>query len=149
MQDLLATLQRIGVEPISGDFSQTAWTRHMTVGENNMKSEKTPVEEAPTAVGAGESLEIAEAGVLADNAVTANAGDEKNSAVAPGDTIVVRFADTNQLRRFRISAEEHAHEEGIVGLGQPLAQALIGTSVDEEVEFTVEGRARVAVVERY
>jgi very-short-patch-repair endonuclease len=143
MQDLLSTLQRIGVEPISGDFSPTAWTRHITVGEDDMKPE-----EARPVVGASERWETPEAGVPADSAPTLNAGDEENAAVAPGDTIVVRFADTNQLRRFRISAEEHAPEEGIVGLGQPLAQALIGTSVDEEVEFTVEGRARVAVVER-
>jgi very-short-patch-repair endonuclease len=143
MQDLLSTLQRIGVEPISGDFSPTAWTRHITVGEDDMKPE-----EARPVVGASERWEPPEAGVPADSAPTLNAGDEENAAVAPGDTIVVRFADTNQLRRFRISAEEHAPEEGIVGLGQPLAQALIGSSVDEEVEFTVEGRARVAVVER-
>jgi very-short-patch-repair endonuclease len=148
MQDLLATLQRIGVEPISGDFSPTAWTRHITVGANDMKFEETSIEEAPTVVGASESRKIAEAGVPADSAATLNAADEENAAVAPGDTIVVRFADTNQLRRFRISAEEHAPEEGIVGLGQPLAQALIGSSVDEEVEFTVGGQARVAVVER-
>jgi transcription elongation GreA/GreB family factor len=61
---------------------------------------------------------------------------------------VVRFADTNQLRRFRISSDQHSPDEGMVGVAQPLAQALLGSSVDEEVEFEVAGVRRTAVVER-
>jgi len=77
----------------------------------------------------------------------AEAGSDE-TVVTAGDTVVVRFADTQQLRRFRISEEQHAPEEGIVSVAQPLAQALLGSSVDEEVEFEVGGKTRVAVIER-
>ena len=99
-------------------------------------------------VGASESRENIEAVAPAESASTANASHEDDAAVAPGDVILVRFADPNQLRDFRFSAEEHDLEKGIIGLRQPLAQALIGSSVDDEVEFTVGGQARIAVVER-
>src|SRR4051812_12062278 len=31
--DLLTTLGRMGIEPVTGDFSPTEWTLHVTVGE--------------------------------------------------------------------------------------------------------------------
>jgi very-short-patch-repair endonuclease/transcription elongation GreA/GreB family factor len=144
--DLLATLQHLGIEPVSGEFSAIAWTRHITVGEDDSGAGENPAEEAPTQE-AGNNAETPEGGTPAERAAS-GAGSEEDTTVAPGDTVVIRFADNNQLRRFRISAEQHAPDDGVVGLAQPLAQALLGSSVDEEVEFTVGGQARVAVVER-
>jgi very-short-patch-repair endonuclease/transcription elongation GreA/GreB family factor len=158
MHDLLATLQRHGVEPVSADVSPVEWTRHVTVGADEGAPDASV--EASTD---GESTkqdaqtEAHDAGVTnkpdqskeaeADTGATSDA-EADDTRVEPGDTVVIRFADSNQLRRFRISREQHAPDEGVVGVGQPLVQALLGSTVDEEVELDVAGRSRTVVVER-
>jgi very-short-patch-repair endonuclease/transcription elongation GreA/GreB family factor len=158
MHDLLATLQRHGVEPVSADVSPVEWTRHITVGadegapdasvEASTGGEST-AEDAPTeahdAGATNQPDQSKEAG--ADTNATSDA-EADDTRVEPGDTVVIRFADTNQLRRFRISREQHAPDEGVVGVGQPLVQALLGRTVDEEIELDVTGRSRIVVVER-
>lgn len=157
MQSLLSTLRQQGIDPVSGDFSPTEWTRHMTVGENKgaeaMASAvavgegapgEAPLESASTP--ASQNATEAREGTIEAKGSQGTEADE--TIVAPGDTVVVRFADTNQLRRFRISSDQHSPDEGMVGVAQPLAQALLGSSVDEEVEFEVAGVRRTAVVER-
>ena len=71
-----------------------------------------------------------------------------DAIVSIGDTVVVRFADNGTLRRFKISLDKHDPSGGIVNASQPLASALLGAAVDDEVEFTIENKSRIALVER-
>jgi very-short-patch-repair endonuclease/transcription elongation GreA/GreB family factor len=166
MDELLATLRRQGVEPVTGDVSPVEWTRHIVVGaveEAHAEAETASGAAAPEAaapegvvtaarvngadsVKAEESRDAEE--VAADETTErADAEDEgEETIVAPGDIVVVQFADTNQIRKFRLSPDRHAPDEGLVGLAQPIAQALLGSSIDEEIEFSVEGQRRIAIV---
>ena len=39
-------------------------------------------------------------------------------------------------------------ERGIVHTGQPIGAALMGNSVEEEIELIVEGKARTIIIEK-
>lgn len=67
--------------------------------------------------------------------------------VEPGDTVIVRF-DDNRIRQFRLSADTHRPEDGVVHINQPIGRALLGNGLEDEVEFVVDGRPRMVVVEK-
>jgi very-short-patch-repair endonuclease len=148
-QDLLAILQHMGIAPVSGEFLPVAWTRHITVSEVS-EEPAAASETQDAAAGIIETPILLQAALPFPDAQLRQEGDAAadETVVAAGDTVVVRFADTQQLRRFRISKEQHAPDKGFISVAQPLAQALLGSSVDEEVEFEVDGKTRIAVVER-
>jgi transcription elongation GreA/GreB family factor len=49
--------------------------------------------------------------------------------------------------RIRLSKTENHPTEGIVHISQPLAAAVLGVSVDDEIEVVIGGAKRTAVVE--
>ena len=67
--------------------------------------------------------------------------------VEPGDTVIVRY-DDNRIRRFRLSASAHRPEDGVVHVKQPIGLALLGNGLDEEIEFVVDGKRRMVVIEK-
>ena len=67
--------------------------------------------------------------------------------VEPGDTVIVRF-DDNRIRRFRLSADTHRPEDGVVHINQPIGLALLGNGLEDEVEFVVDGKPRIVVIEK-
>jgi len=67
--------------------------------------------------------------------------------VGPGDTVIVRF-DDNRVRRFRLSTDIHRPEDGVVHINQPIALALLGAGLEEEVEFVVDGKSRTVMIEK-
>lgn len=161
MADLLGALARMGIEPLSGDFSPVAWTRHIIVDEDAAdvtEGEETPDDEHSPPAGepgpaqphgvapeppAAEPV-LAEAGAAGSPADDVDADE----VVRPGDTVIVRFADTDARRRFRIDLTSNDPDGGIVHVSQPLAQALIGSGIDDEIEFEAAGKTRVVVIEQ-
>jgi very-short-patch-repair endonuclease len=164
MVDLLGALARMGIEPLSGDFSPVAWTRHIVVDEASDEysadvtgGHKAPDGDNPAPPGETGSVQTegvaaeAPAGPVPEEGCAASSppdGVDAEEVVQPGDTVVVRFADTDARRRFRIDMTSHDPDGGVVHVSQPLAQALIGSSIDDEVEFEAAGKTRVVVVER-
>ena len=67
--------------------------------------------------------------------------------VEPGDTVIVRF-DDNRIRRFRLSADTHRPEDGVVHINQPIGLALLGNGLEDEVEFVVDGKPRTVAIEK-
>jgi transcription elongation GreA/GreB family factor len=65
-----------------------------------------------------------------------------------GDFVVVRYNDTNKLRRIFLSDIENKPEAGIVHVTQPLGAAVLGAEVDDEIEFPHGKETRSAVIER-
>jgi transcription elongation GreA/GreB family factor len=48
---------------------------------------------------------------------------------------VVRYNDTNKVRRILLSAAENRPEDGVVHFSQPLGRAVLGADVDDEIQF--------------
>ncbi len=168
LDDLLATLARMGIEPVGGDFSPFVYTEHRVVDTTDAAQPEqdisgpqadgqaeeatataepvlpklvaevpvdTPAPSAPPAVALAAALPVA----IADSA--------PELVVEPGDTVIVRF-DDNRIRRFRLSADTHRPEDGVVHIKQPIGLALLGNGLEEEVEFVVDGKPRMVVIEK-
>ena len=65
-----------------------------------------------------------------------------------GDFVVVRYNDTNKLRRILLSSTENNPDQGVVHVKQPLGAAILGANVDDEIEFPHGRATRTAVIER-
>ena len=67
--------------------------------------------------------------------------------VEVGDTVIVRFSD-DRVRRFRLSREANKPDQGIVHIGQPIGQALLGNGIDEEVDLVIDGHTKRVIIEK-
>lgn len=156
LDDLLASLGRLGIEPVGGEFSPQVWTEHRVVGEE---------------AGLGAAAQAAAAEVGRPVLATVNEGGpgttqvlgaadtaaevppiapehEPGTVVEAGDTVIVRFADDNRVRRFRLSREVNNPDQGVIHVEQPIAEALLGNGLEEEIELVVGGQARRVIIEK-
>lgn len=74
--------------------------------------------------------------------------DGEAAAIVAGDTVNARFADDNRVRRFHLSHETNNPDQGVVHVGQPIGEALLGNGLEEEIELIVGGQARRGVIEK-
>jgi very-short-patch-repair endonuclease len=83
----------------------------------------------------------------------ANGGDAGHDAedglvAEVGDVVVVRFHDEpSRAVRVRLSRTENKPDSGILHVGEPLAKALLGCGMEEEIEVDLGARTRTAVIE--
>ena len=67
--------------------------------------------------------------------------------VEVGDSILISYNDEPQRKHtIRISDTEHDPEMRVIQAAQPLAQALLGGSVDEEIEIPAGGSKRTVTI---
>lgn len=156
MDDLLATLGRLGIEPVGGEFSPQVWTEHRVVGaEAGLGSAaQAAAAEIGHPVLATVNVDVFEAIFVADTRSAAAEvppaapEHEPEAVVEAGDTVIVRFADDNRVRRFHLSREVNNPDQGVVHVGQPIGEALLGNGLEEEVELTVGGQVRRVIIEK-
>jgi transcription elongation GreA/GreB family factor len=155
LDDLLATLDRLGIEPVGGEFSPQVWTEHRVVGERaglGAAAQAAAAEAghpvlATVNEGASKSVSGPEADLAAEM-VPATSDHEQEVVVEAGDTVIVRYADDNRVRRFRLSREGNNPDQGVVHVGQPIGVALLGNGLEEEVELVVGGQVRRVIIEK-
>jgi very-short-patch-repair endonuclease len=143
LEDLLATLSRLGIEPVGGEAAPRAWTEHRIVA-----GETDAVRGAPAAASTVGRPVLAAVNDPPADAVPPAPQGVAGDIVEVGDTVIVRFADDNHVRWFRLSPDSHDPGRGDVGPGQPIVRALLGTAIEEEVELDVGGRPRRVIVEK-
>jgi hypothetical protein len=163
MQELLTTLAQMGIEPIGGELSPIVYTEHRTVGATEPTHERLPglvdlVRQDPGSIEPrvsalplfaperAETPPMVPLDASASARETAAADSGSDLVVEPGDTVVVRF-DDNRVRRLRLSQDSHRPRDGIVHIDQPIGRALLGSGIEEEIEFVVDGQPRSAVVQ--
>ena len=73
---------------------------------------------------------------------------DSDAVVEVGDTVIVRFADDNRVMRFRLGAGPNGPDRGEVNAGPPIAQALLGNGLEEEVDLMVGGVDRRVIIEK-
>ena len=169
LEDLLATLGQMNIEPVGGEFSPFVYTEHRVVdrteaaapteqdisnGEARKPTDEAHAEnelvtaervtEVPTRPPDQSAPPI---GRSTSAPSTARFDDIPGLVVGPGDTVIVRF-DDNRVRRFRLSTDIHRPEDGVVYINQPIALALLGAGLEEEVEFVVDGKSRTVMIEK-
>jgi len=152
LQDLFATLERLGISPLGADVLPFDWTQHRVVSSQLRASsieedgeqfiQQAVSEMSGVALSAQAELSMP----IASETEVSNAST--NGGARVGDFVVVRYNDTNKLRRIFLSGTENNPDQGIVHVTQPLGAAILGAGVDEEIEFPHAKGMRTAVIER-
>ena len=62
--------------------------------------------------------------------------------------LVLFYPENRTQRTIRISSREDAPDNNVIHMDRPLAQALIGATIDETIELDVSGKTIRVVVER-
>lgn len=167
MQDLIGRLEELGIRPIGAAAPQSRWTEHRVIGEAQPGGDASAANEEGAPEAAAESdtrtaSGVAHRDVVAERTeVDRRAGEkerdhtsgmtfEEEPVVEVGDQVQVIFPDDPGRKiTLRISAHEHDPANFVVHASRPLATALLGHGVDDEVEVHIdESRTRTAVVMR-
>ena len=153
VQDLIATLDRLNIAPLGADISPFEWTEHRMVSSQSrataagLEEEEETIKTGPSEKPKASPFEIAEA-LSPARAERESSDSFANGGVKVGDFVVVRYNDTNKLRRIFLSDTENKPEDGIVHVAQPLGVAVLGAEVDDEIQFPHGKGTRSAVIER-
>jgi very-short-patch-repair endonuclease/transcription elongation GreA/GreB family factor len=149
LDDLIGTLDRMGIRPVGGDYASQVYTEHRVIGGSTDLGEAAQVAAAesghPVLATSNSGLNVA---VPSAAVATQKEPEHDERTVAAGDIVIVRFADDNKILRLRLSREENNVAQGIVHIGQPIAEALLGGAIEEEVDLVVGGLTRRVIIEK-
>jgi very-short-patch-repair endonuclease len=172
--DLRRKLDALGIEPLGAEPVGGDWTEHRQIGESEGAIDGAAGKEPaapPSGARSGEpastteeSASPAPAPPTIDPVASAPnppqeaqvdlfsgsfGGSEPSVSVEPGDLVVVRYEDQpKRPLRVRISTSRNAPTEGLLHVDEPLAKAVLGSMVGDEVEVVIgSGKARYAVIE--
>jgi very-short-patch-repair endonuclease len=160
MGDLLRILDEMRIDPIGGTTGKSRWTEHRVLGEVDSSvpavlrgdDADSSVEKSVGAVTSLDS-EISESGSLdleaPEGALSQESLDDE-LYVQVGDKVQVLFQDEPDRKvTVMISAQGHDPGNFVIHHSRPLAVALLGHAVDEEVEVQLDaGGVRTAVIVR-
>ena len=161
LQDLISTLNRLGIDPIGSAPLNESYTEHRRVDAATAAVSPGASRAESKDVGSTQSSVVSQQ-EPPSSAVVATRSPEPKSAtdaysnegfldaiqVEIGDLVVIRFDDKPEKPlRVRLSRTENKPEAGVISVTEPLGEALLGASEDDEVEIKVSGRVRVAHIE--
>ena len=117
MDDLVRTLDGLGIVPIGSDDAPTIWTELRTVPGGKPPAATVVDEDQPV-------LDRAEA----------------SSGVRIGDVVQVQTGADARVRIVRLTANRHDPELGVISVQHPSGAALLGAHEDDEIEFEIDHR---------
>ncbi len=166
--DLRATLDRLGIEPLGMTPINGVYTRHIEVPppvakeelvEEMVATEPSPPPPSPPAQRPTPVPVVDPAAPVEREPVSAHPplsepepelalDDGTGAVVEVGDLVTIRYNHApDRPIRIRLSKTENRPTEGIVHVSEPLGDAVLGASVDDEIEVVIGGAKRTAVVE--
>ena len=156
MEDLVLTLQNLGVEPIGGESAPRIYTEHRVVGTAAPEA-VAETAEAPdfsfadsalissSTEGTSERTRTVPASQLEET--TAASKFEKELLVEPGDRVLISYNDEpSRQYTLTLSKTKHDPDTFVINASMPLAQALIGNGQDDEVEIPAGGSMRKVTI---
>ena len=163
IDDLVRALDSMGIEPLGSEAPRNIYTEHRIVEPFEVESLDLTVEEdeGPQVVATDTMEQRPEERVGDLFSVATVAGEAAIPAPSPqpseteaeaetievGDRVLIAYNDdTSRQHTIRISATEHDPDMEIIRVGYPLAQALLGAVVDEELEIPAGAGKRVITV---
>lgn len=165
MADLVHILGDMRIEPIGGEIGKSRWTEHRVIGEvdtgqppstqhvvaDSAVPQYTAVERAAIR-SEKDDLEGAMPVVPVEDSegVSSQTSFDVETYVDVGDQVQIVFQDEPDRKiAVTISAREHDPGNFVVHQSKPLAAALLGHVVDDEVEVRLDAnRVRTAVIVR-
>jgi very-short-patch-repair endonuclease/transcription elongation GreA/GreB family factor len=168
MEDLVQTLQTMGIEPFSSDNTDSNhYTEHRVIGieqeaepdldepeESEDTSEKSPEQMVLFSKQKRTSLETQTPEKPDEDIVSSitktipvdDASDEE-IIVEVGDLVLISYNDEPTLQNtIKISEDEHDPDMKIIHHTKPLAQALLDAEINEEIEIEAGGKTRIVTI---
>jgi very-short-patch-repair endonuclease len=143
LQDLVETLQSQGVEPIGHVNRQNIYTEHRVIRPPSDGVEVTAGNGEIEVIGTGDEPRPELAADI-DVAVTRPAG----VVVELQDRVVISYNDEpTRQRTVIISPTQNDPGNGILNTSHPLAVALLGRNVDDEIEVESNSGTRTVIVQ--
>jgi very-short-patch-repair endonuclease len=143
MRDLVETLQSQGIEPIGHVNRQNIYTEHRVIRPPSDSVEVTAGNGEIEVIGTGDEPRPELAADI-DVAVTRPAG----VVVELQDRVVISYNDEpTRQRTVIISPTQNDPGNGILNTSHPLAVALLGHSVDDEIEIESSSGTRTVIVQ--
>jgi len=118
--DLVATLDRLGIEPLGADAPAPLYTRHRTA---TSASSSTPAPRRHPAKEAAVGMSL-------------------------GDRAALRFLDDDKVVTVTLDGARHDPANGLAGADTPLGRALLGLGDEDEGAYAEDGRERRFLVMR-
>jgi hypothetical protein len=118
--DLVATLDRLGIEPLGADAPARLYTRHRTAA---VASSSTP-------------------------APRRHPAKEAAVGISLGDRAALRFLDDDKVVTVTLDGARHDPVNGLAGADTPLGRALLGLGDEDEGAYAEDGRERRFLVMR-
>lgn len=141
LRDLIQTLDEAGIRPLGAAAVAGEYTMHIEVPSPSASTEEKIIQIDDLLNGLTPGL--------AETGATFAAGTTDQQTVAIGDLVVIRYVDApDRAIRLRLSDRENRPEQGIVHSLEPLGSALLGASVDDEIQVTIGDVVRTAAIER-
>jgi very-short-patch-repair endonuclease len=124
--DLIATLERMGINPSESTASPTRWSEHRTI--------------AARSVVTSEELDR-DLHHFTESAINIESAMPDSIPLSLGDRVVVRFIDKPDSKPiyFMLTNEQTDQRSGLLNIQSPLAQRLSEIDVGEEFSFEADG----------
>jgi very-short-patch-repair endonuclease len=156
ISDLIATLGEMRIQPLGAAAVAGTFTQHITIEPPPAEPGKPVLPDieslidsvnasiTPSAVGSKDKLSTSET-IRQPH----QAEEVPDDVVEIGDLVVICYNDNpGKPERWRITDRESDFDQRRLNSQQPLAAALLGRSVEDEVTIKVGDRERIVVIER-
>lgn len=132
MDDLIGSLEALGIKPIGFDQPANVWTEFRTVRPHD-------ADESDPHTGSPDARSVASAGTPAAAPELPAEGDA--TVVEIGDRVQVQANGDSRVRVITLTANKHDPDLGTISVQHPSGAALLGAEEDEEIEFEVDGKS--------
>jgi very-short-patch-repair endonuclease len=134
MEDLIATLDRLGIRPLGQDDGIGMYTEQRTAATvtSDLKQPvpiRAVTEPTPT-IALGKQ------------------GSTSPLGIRLGDRVIVRYLDDNKTATFTLSGERHDPINGLVSVTSPIGKQLLGLAEEDEAELETDGRVQRVLIVR-
>ena len=159
MEDLLKTLDSLGIMPIESEIRSAVYTEHRIISPEKCKEDeeedvirvsiKSALEQMPLYFTKKKELRIEEeeSVVEAKSFGFVPLEAQKDSFVEIRDRVLISYNDEPTLQHtIKISDTEHDPDLNIIRADMPIAQALIDEEINQEVEIPVGGKIRTVTI---
>ncbi len=149
MADLINTLDSRGIKPLGGEAPRNVYTEHRTIEEPTTVPVEPEVQREPRLVEADIAPSPPEvSGEIRQQEISRpEMPTEEEESVEVGDRVLIDYNDeAGRQHTIRISDTEHKPDLHIIQVNYPLAQALLGATVDEELEIPAGDGKRIITV---
>lgn len=157
MDDLIATLELMGISPMGAMENPTIYTEHHVIalpeeGETSTEKREPQTAFAHAESAKGYSTEVAPENIVVTEDSTSvepesSGTPDEDLLVQAGDQILISYNDEPERQyTLLLSTQSHDPDNFVINVSKPLAQALMGYAEEDEVEIPAGDTTRFVTI---